>query len=378
MARGLNRRALIRYGALGGAAALARPALAAAPQASRRRLRGRVPAFELDEATIADLQKRMASGEDSARSLTEKYLARIEAIDRQGPALRAVLEINPDALAIAERLDAERKAGKVRGPLHGIPILLKDNIGTADRMKTTAGSLALVGARSRRRRPRRHAPARGRARSSSARPTSRSGPTSARRTPRAAGAAAAASAAIPTRSTATPRARAPAPARPPRRASARSPSAPRPTARSSRRRTTAGSSASSRRSGWSAAPASSRSPTPRTRPGPMARTVADAAILLTAIAGVDPADAGDASASGRPPVDYTKFLDGKGLAGARIGVPRKKLFGQTPAADALVEAALAELKKLGRGHRRPGRHRDASARPTTASSRSCSTSSRPT
>src|SRR4029077_15785678 len=100
----------------------------------------------LDEATIAALQQRMASGRDTARSLAEKYLARIDDIDRNGPALRAVIERNPDALAIADRLDAERKAGRLRGPLHGIPILIKDNIATADQMMTTAGSLALVNA----------------------------------------------------------------------------------------------------------------------------------------------------------------------------------------------------------------------------------------
>ena len=146
MARGLNRRALIRYGALGGAAALARPALPASAQAQSSATSASVPGFELDEATVADLQKRMESGQDSARALAEKYLLRIEAIDKQGPALRSVLEVNPDALSIAEGLDAERKAGKVRGPLHGIPVLVKDNIGSADRMQTTAGSLAMVGA----------------------------------------------------------------------------------------------------------------------------------------------------------------------------------------------------------------------------------------
>ena len=89
----------------------------------------------------------MRSGRFTARSLAEKYLARIEAIDRQGPTLRAVIEVNPDALALADALDAERKQKGPRGPLHGIPVLIKDNIATADRMETTAGSLALVGSK---------------------------------------------------------------------------------------------------------------------------------------------------------------------------------------------------------------------------------------
>ncbi|PYQ77929.1 MAG: amidase, partial [Acidobacteria bacterium] len=89
----------------------------------------------------------MESGQDTARSLVQKYLARIDAVDRRGPALGSVIETNPDALAIADRLDAERKAKGPRGPLHGIPILVKDNIATADRMMTTAGSLALAGSK---------------------------------------------------------------------------------------------------------------------------------------------------------------------------------------------------------------------------------------
>ena len=103
--------------------------------------------FDLEEATIADLQRRMERGEDTARSLVEKYTARIERLDRQGPALRSVIELNPDALTIADRLDAERRQTGARGALHGIPILIKDNIATADRMTTTAGSLALEGVR---------------------------------------------------------------------------------------------------------------------------------------------------------------------------------------------------------------------------------------
>src|SRR6266571_1824139 len=106
----------------------------------------RIP-FDLEEATIVDLRQRMEAGTETSRSLVEKYLARIEAIDRGGPALHSVIETNPDALTIADRLDAERKARGPRGPLHGIPILIKDNIATADRMMTTAGSLALEGAK---------------------------------------------------------------------------------------------------------------------------------------------------------------------------------------------------------------------------------------
>jgi len=102
-------------------------------------------AFPLAEATIDDLQRRMAAGELTARALAQAYLTRIAEVDQAGPKLNAVIELNPDALVIAEKLDAERKAGKVRGPLHGIPVLLKDNIATADKMETTAGSLALIG-----------------------------------------------------------------------------------------------------------------------------------------------------------------------------------------------------------------------------------------
>jgi amidase len=104
-----------------------------------------VPDFELDEITIAGLQTRMKSGELTSRAITEMYLKRINEVDKNGPALNSVIELNPDALAIADSMDAERKSGKLRGPLHGIPVLIKDNIDTADKMMTTAGSLALEG-----------------------------------------------------------------------------------------------------------------------------------------------------------------------------------------------------------------------------------------
>ena len=162
---GVPRRTFLRYGALGAALAIGdcpqsafafttpvgdRPRSSALPGDSPRDadLSGDSPQsadFELNELTIDDLQQRMASGQDTSRSLTEKYLARITAIDRQGPSLRSVIESNPDAGAAAAALDAERKAGKVRGALHGIPILVKDNVAVTGRMSTTAGSLALDG-----------------------------------------------------------------------------------------------------------------------------------------------------------------------------------------------------------------------------------------
>src|SRR3954464_9844575 len=115
--------------------------LLAAPQAPATQ----PAAFPLEEATVAQLQDWMSSGRYTARQIAELYLQRIEALDRGGPHLASVIELNPDALAIADALDAERKSKGARGPLHGIPVLIKDNIDTADRMMTTAGSLALEG-----------------------------------------------------------------------------------------------------------------------------------------------------------------------------------------------------------------------------------------
>jgi len=106
-----------------------------------------VKSFELDEITIPELQDGMKSGKFTARALVERYSARIDEIDKRGPAVNAVIELNPAAAAIADALDQERKAKGPRGPLHGIPVLIKDNIDTADRMMTTAGSLALVGSK---------------------------------------------------------------------------------------------------------------------------------------------------------------------------------------------------------------------------------------
>lgn len=104
-------------------------------------------ALSLEEIPIPVLQQRMTRGEITSRSLVQSYLKRIEEIDQKGRNLNAVIEINPDALAIAEQSDLDRKNGRFRGPLHGIPFMVKDNIDTADRMMTTAGSLALEGNR---------------------------------------------------------------------------------------------------------------------------------------------------------------------------------------------------------------------------------------
>ena len=136
---GLGRRDLLRLGA---AAAMA-PLTAGA--ASANTSRDSNPFEEIEEATIAELQGAMRHGRLTARELTQIYLERINALDKRGPTLNSVIEVNPEAERIARRLDAERRAGHVRGPLHGIPILLKDNIDTGDRMQTGAGSLALVG-----------------------------------------------------------------------------------------------------------------------------------------------------------------------------------------------------------------------------------------
>src|SRR2546428_3867479 len=123
------------------------PALAGARELATSTRAPDVKPFELGEMTIADLQAGMSSGKFTARSITEKYLTRIEAIDKQGPAINSVLELNSDALAVADAAEKERRNKGARGPLQGIPVLIKDNIDTADRMETTAGSLAMLGSR---------------------------------------------------------------------------------------------------------------------------------------------------------------------------------------------------------------------------------------
>src|SRR6266513_4047089 len=144
MGSSMNRRNFVRNGLLS-SVALATVRSVAAGSPEKAGAMGPPAAFELDELTVDELQSGMVSGKYSAHSLTRKYLDRIDDIDKRGPAINAVIEVNPDALSIAADLDKERKAGRMRGRLHGIPMLIKDNIDTHDRMTTTAGSLALGG-----------------------------------------------------------------------------------------------------------------------------------------------------------------------------------------------------------------------------------------
>ena len=349
--RPIDRRTLFRYGAAGGVAAAAARLLPASSsespaQAQKRETPAGPSPFELEEATIADLQKRMESGMETARSITTKYLARIDEIDRRGPGLRSVLEVNPDALAIAGNLDAERKAGRVRGPLHGIPILLKDNVGTADRMTTTAGSLALEGSI-----PSADSFVARRLRDAGAillGKTNLSEWANFRSTHSTSGWSG-------------------------RGGLCRNPYALDRNASGSSSGSGAATAASlcaaavgSETDGSIVSPSNNCSlvgikPTlglvsrsgiipiahSQDTAGPMARTVADAAILLSALAGQDPTDAVTRESAGHAKADYAKFPDAGSLAGVRIGVPRKGLFGQSPAADRLVEAAIGDLKKLG-------------------------------
>jgi len=299
----------------------------------------------LEEATIADLQVRIKSGESTARWLVEQYLARIDEIDKRGPGIHSVIEVNPDALAIADELDKERSGKGLRGPLHGIPVLIKDNIDTADRMMTTAGSLALSGSIAPRdafvvHRLRESGAvilgktnlsewANFRSSHSTSGWSGRGGQT---RNPYAldrnpcgsssgSGAATAANlcaAAVGTETDGS---------------------------------VTCPSSVNGlvgikptvglvSRSGI--IPISHSQDTA----GPMARTVADAAILLSAMAGVDANDPATGESAGRARPDYSKFLDRNGLRGARIGVARK-FFGFSEKVDKLMDHALDTIKHMG-------------------------------
>ncbi len=350
----IDRRAFLRSGALAGAAAVAGTAACSPDSGADASAQGTAPTvpdrsrpapFDLNEITIDGLSASMASGERSARSVTEAYLARIAALDRQGPALRSVIELSPDALAQADALDRERAASGPRSPLHGIPILLKDNIGTADGTTTTAGSLALEGSR-----PAEDAPVARRLRDAGAvllgkanlsewanfRSTRSSSGWSARggqcrnpfvlnRNPcgSSSGSGAAVSADLVAVAIGT--------------------------------ETDGSIVCPSHANGIvglkptvglvsraGIIPIAESQDTA----GPMARTVRDAARVLSIIAGTDPRDPATAEADARGLNDYTPFLDADGLEAARIGVMRSA-FGFHPLVDQLMEEAIVAMRTRG-------------------------------
>ena len=338
----ISRRHFLQAGLIGSAALLPTGAghagMAAAPETAPT-------AFDLNELRLDDLQIRMSSGKLSSRSLVEKYLARIDALDKHGPVVNSVIEINPDALSIADALDRERREKGARTPLHGVPVLIKDNIDTADRMMTTAGSLALVGP----------APAQD---STVARKLREAGAVILGKTNLSEWANIRSS-----HSTSGWSARG---------GLTRNPY--------TLDRNACGSSSGSgaavaanfcalavgtETDGSVVCPSSLMGivgikPTlgvisragiipiahSQDTAGPMARTVADAAVLLNVLAGPDPRDPASASSVGKVPADYTRFLDPSGMRGARLGVARKYL-GFNDAVDRLMEDTIAELKRQG-------------------------------
>jgi amidase len=345
---GANRRSFLKTAVIGGAAATLSPrypALGAARESAQPELRESIPSFELEELTISDLRDGMQSGKFTARTLIEKYSARIDQIDKHGPAINSVLELNPDALAIADALDQERKAKGPRGPLHGIPVLIKDNIDTADRMMTTAGSLALVGSR-----PAKDSFVAERLRTAGAvilGKTNLSEWANIRCSHSTSGWSG-------------------------RGGLTKNPYALDRNPCGSSSGSGAGVSANlcaaaigTETDGSIVCPSSSNGiagikPTvglvsrsgiipishSQDGAGPMCRTVRDAAILLGALTGVDPRDSATTASPGKSFTDYTQFCDPNGLKGARIGVARK-YFGFNDAVDALIEQSLDVMKKQG-------------------------------
>jgi amidase len=308
------------------------------------------PFPELEDASIVDLRAGLDARQFSARELTEAYLARIEALDRNGPRLRSIIETNPEAVAIAEALDRELQERGPRGPLHGIPVLLKDNIDTADQMLTTAGSLALVGSR-----PRQDAFVARRLRDAGAillAKTNMSEWANFRSTSSSSGWSARGGQALnPYVLAATPCG----------------------SSSGSATAVAAGLGAVSvgtETDGSIVCPAAASSvvgikPTvglvsragvipiahSQDTVGPFGRTVADAAALLNALTGADPRDPATAAADDvirdAEIADYTRYLDPDGLRGARIGVPREVYWGRNEGGHQIVEAALDLLRQAG-------------------------------
>src|SRR5437016_4490903 len=346
----MNRRTFVRRSVIGGVGLASVNAPAAFGREETKPETSRITnpplAFELDELTIAELQSGMASGKYSAHSLAKKYLDRIDDIDKHGPAINSVIELNPDALSIAGDLDRERKAGRVRGPLHGVPVLIKDNIDTHDRMTTTAGSLALGGSiplqDSFVAKKLRDAGAvilgktnlsewaNFRSSHSSSGWSGRGGQTKnpyvLDRNP--CGSSSGTGAAIAAN--------------------------------------LAAAGVGTETDGSVVCPSGANSlvgikPTlglisragiipiahSQDTAGPMCRTVADAATLLGVLAGMDARDPVTQESQGKSEGNYVRFLDPNGLQGARIGVARAKYFGYSPDVDRLCEQAIAVMKAQG-------------------------------
>src|SRR6266705_3338170 len=345
----MNRRNFVRSGILGGVALAGECVGASARKAIAKHVAETgsptPPEFELDELTIAELQSGMASGKHSAHSLATKYLDRIDDIDKHGPAINSVIELNPDALAIATELDRERKAKGPRGPLHVIPVLIKDNIDTHDRMTTTAGSLAMGGSSplqdSSVARKLREAGAvilgktnlsewaNFRSSHSSSGWSGRAGQT---RNPfvldrNPCGSSSGTGAAVAANLSAL--------------------------------------GIGTETDGSVVCPANANSlvgikPTvvlisragiipishSQDTAGPMCRTVTDAAILLGALTGIDSRDDATKASARKSFADYTKFLDANSLKGARIGIHRKG-FGFNDAVDKLINNCIDIIRKRG-------------------------------
>src|SRR6266568_8158541 len=301
--------------------------------------------FALEEMTVADLQNGMPAGRFTAAALARQYLKRIAEVDRKGPRLKAVIELNPDALGIAEVLDRERQSKSQRGPLHGIPILIKDNIDTHDRMTTTAGSLALEGS---------IAPQDSflveRLRSA--------GAVILGKTNLSEWANFRGSRSISGWSGRGGQTRNPY-------CIDRSPSGSSSGSASAVSANLCAASIGTETNGSIVSPASycgvvGIKPTvglvsrtgiipiaaSQDTAGPMGRTVADAAALLGAMTGVDPRDAATEGSAGKAHTDYTQFLDAGALRGARIGVARE-LFKLSRLVDPKMEAALEAMGHAG-------------------------------
>ncbi len=346
----MNRRTFFELSALAGGVTLTgcneKPAPPAPPPVKKEAApASELAPFEFDEITVANLQQAMESGRFTARAIAEQYLSRIDAVDKNGPTINSIIELNPDALSIADTLDSERKSNKLRGPLHGIPILIKDNIDTSDRMSTSAGSLALQGSIAAK-----DSFVAERLRAAGAvilGKTNLSEWANFRSTHSVSGWSG-------------------------RGGQTRNPYVLDRNPCGSSSGTGAAISANlcaigvgTETDGSIVCPSSmnglvgikptvgliSRSgiiPISHTQDtaGPMARTVRDAAILLSALAGVDPRDSVTAASDGKSQPDYTKFLDESGLKGARIGIARK-FFGFNAAVDRLMENCIKAMKQEG-------------------------------